>query len=287
MSKAKLTTLGSRSDRSGLPRLCPVDRRRRGPARGLAPGPESPYASTLRARYPLRAAGRHPMGRWRPGSTNPVFGRRPARTFIAGNSASRRRPRLTGLLGIRRLWVRRDYLEFDLKRCGAAGRMAARAVGGRNAWHEALMAPLVENPSDETVRGQSCWSTVVARLTAGVELARNCAGWRVGRPWASRFWSEVDGAGRSPPMPKFDFWPSGSRPGRSRAGRLGPAVFCEVGDAGLFRPRVAGFPQPTWRCVRQNLVTPAEAPRGLPTACSANWRPRACNWPVTWLAQPL
>ncbi len=228
---------------------------------GWLQGPQSPYASTLQARYPLRRRPGALDGALEAWIDEPCFWTPAGPYLYRWEFRLPPAAALTGLLGIRRLSVRRDYLEFDLKRWVLRGAHASEplAIGH---WHEALLAPLVDNPSDETCDEASrAGVLLVARLTAGLDVGaelRRLAGWpAVGVAILDGSDVPDDPRHHAPNMIFGQWFVPGAALEPAAWARL---LFCEVDESDQFARRVAGFAQPVVAVRRnQNWSSPGEA----------------------------
>ena len=282
-------------DRNRLPGLCPVDRRA-GCGRARRPGSTGPSLPTPRpcGHATPSAAGRAPpTGRPKPGSPNPVFGRRPAPyvyryefRFPAAERAA-----VTG-----HVWH---------PPAGGAGRsfgirsQALGAAGSRGRLDRPRQSRLWPRgtkrrwlrwsniPSDELCeRGQSIGSAAGGSRAGEAMSAPNCAGWLAGRPWESRFWTVAAGGDDlRRHAPKSVLGPVVSAAAAARAGRLGPTAVLRSGRAGRICPPRRRLPvADRGRAAERQLVDRRPRPAPPATACSAIWRPRECRWPVTWFS---
>jgi hypothetical protein len=229
-------------------------------------GPESPYASTLQARYPLvrRPGGKPgPVEAW---IDEPCFWT-PAAPFVYRYEVRFPPPTAatTGLLGIRRLTAYRDHLQFDQKRWvlrGAIADLTADPPSALKAWHEAPLAVIVDSPSNELCEQASRIGVLlVAQVPPGVdiakELSRLCRWPAVGVAILEAREVEDDVRSFAKNLLLGQSLPAEAAPEMAPWARL---LFCEVGDPAAFARRVADCSRPIVAVRRlSDRSTPVEA----------------------------
>ncbi len=232
-------------------------------------GPESPYATTLQARYSLvrRPGGKPgPIEAW---IDEPCFWT-PAAPFVYRYEV--RFPSLTvptaGLLGIRRLTAYRDHLQFDQKRWvlrGAIANLTAEPLSALQAWHDAPLTAVVDSPSDALCEQASRVGVLlVARVPAGVDIAKELG--RLAR-WPAVGVAILEAREIGDDVRAFakNLLLAQSLPAES-VSEMSPwarLVFCEVGKPAEFARCVADASRPVVAVRRlSNWSTPVEARAG-------------------------
>ena len=230
-------------------------------------GPESPYATTLRARYPLvrrPGAADKPAEAW---IAEPCFWT-PAAPYVYRYEVRfpPSVPAVTGMFGIRRLAVQGDHLVFDRKHWVLRGAVAS-PVSQEQAlplaeWHEAPLAAAVDDPTDQLCELASRLGVLlVARVSdsgdVGAELRRLAR------------WPAV-GIAILPAHPKNDdlrrharnllLAQTISQTATVEAAAWAQLLLCEVGDSADFARKISACQLPTV-AVRPDgdSRTPAEA----------------------------